>query len=156
MVNASKGQKARQNSANLLTQKRLECRSNGSGSPVTPRQQFLMDRLAATEQTAKKHEKHATNLASENMVLKENNQSLVESVDNLSRKLHNKSRQANRAKITSEELRQELCRSKHARTIQAGRLRHRKETSIEKALKEARDRQAMDEGKARYIHGEVA
>ncbi|KAF8892405.1 hypothetical protein CPB85DRAFT_1482410 [Mucidula mucida] len=138
MVNASKGQKARQNSANLLTQKRLECRSNGSGSPVTPRQQFLMDRLAATEQTAKKHKKHATNLASENMVLKENNQSLVESVDNLSRKLHNKSCQANHAKITSEELRQELRCSKHAHTIQAGRLRHRKETSIEKALKEAR------------------
>ncbi|KAJ7655907.1 hypothetical protein B0H17DRAFT_1146300 [Mycena rosella] len=76
--------------------------------------------------------------ASDNAGLKENNDLLVARADDLGRRLHNKTRQANRARVSADTLRDALGRSKHARAIQAGRLERRKRDGIEKALTEVR------------------
>ncbi|KAK6996436.1 hypothetical protein R3P38DRAFT_2565678, partial [Favolaschia claudopus] len=116
-----------------MTQKRLAKRviPHSPGSPVTPRRRFLMDRLASVE-------RKAAALTSENIRLRENNDSLSTRAENLGRKLHNKTRQATRARASANELRAELNCSKHARAIQAGRLTRRKTDGIQKALKQAR------------------
>ncbi|KAF8193551.1 hypothetical protein K438DRAFT_1969460 [Mycena galopus ATCC 62051] len=90
-----------------------------------------MARLAAVEG-------EASALVSQNTKLKENNDVLVAHADNLGRKLHNKTRQANRARASVELLRTDLRRSKHSRIVQAGRLGRRKKDGIRKALHDAR------------------
>ncbi|KAK6987769.1 hypothetical protein R3P38DRAFT_3445906 [Favolaschia claudopus] len=77
-------------------------------------------------------------MESENSSLKENNEALVSRADELARRLHNKSRQANRARLSADGLRAELNRSKHARAVQAVRLGRRKTDGIGKAMKLAR------------------
>ncbi|KAK6992055.1 hypothetical protein R3P38DRAFT_2571637 [Favolaschia claudopus] len=100
-------------------------------SPVTPRKQLLLERMAALEH-------RMATMESENSSLKENNEALVSRADELARRLHNKSRQANRARLSADGLRAELNRSKHARAVQAVRLGRRKTDGIGKAMKLAR------------------
>ncbi|KAJ7610542.1 hypothetical protein DFH06DRAFT_1148087 [Mycena polygramma] len=104
---------------------------SSAGSPVSPRRQLLMDRIAALEFKA-------AALTSENTNLKENNESLVSRADDLGRQLHNKSRQAIRARVSAGTLRAALKRSKHARVVQTGRLNRRKRDGIAKAMHDAR------------------
>ncbi|KAJ7872281.1 hypothetical protein B0H14DRAFT_3438961 [Mycena olivaceomarginata] len=127
------GNGGRRANAYNMTKKRLAARQkqDSSASPVTPRRQLLMDRLASVERKA-----HA--LASENAQFKENYDALSTRADDLGRKLHNKSRQANRARASANKLRAELNRLKHSRIVQAGRLDRRKVDGIGKAMKQAR------------------
>jgi hypothetical protein len=83
-------------------------------------------------------ESRAAALESENTSLKENNEQLGSHANELAQRLHNKSRQATRARVSADELRADLNRSKHARVVQAGRLERRKTDGIGKAMKEAR------------------
>jgi predicted nucleotide-binding protein (sugar kinase/HSP70/actin superfamily) len=70
--------------------------------------------------------------------LKENIDVLVSRADDLGRRLHNKTRQAIRARASSAKLRGDLIRSKHTRAVQTGRLGRRKADGIRKALLDAR------------------
>ncbi|KAJ7655484.1 hypothetical protein B0H17DRAFT_1146421 [Mycena rosella] len=110
------------NAANM-TRRRADARLLSAASSVTPRRQALMDRVTALEATA-------TKFASDNAGLKDNNDLLVARADDLGRRLHNKTRQANRARVSADTLRDALGRSKHARAIQAGRLERRKRDGI--------------------------
>lgn len=116
-----------------MTKKRVAMRSihESPDSPVTPRRRRLMDRLASVEEKA-------ADLASENVRLHENIDALSSRSEDLGRKLHNKLRQATRARVSTDRLRAELRRSKHARAVQAGRLARRKSDGVSKAMKQAR------------------
>ncbi|KAJ7697987.1 hypothetical protein B0H14DRAFT_2649634 [Mycena olivaceomarginata] len=115
-----------------MRQKLAETRykSAGNGSPVTPRRQLLMDRVASLEATT-------AALTTENTAMRENIDVLVSRADDLGRRLHNKTRQAIRARASSAKLRGDLIRSKHTRAVQAGRLERRKTDGIRKALLDA-------------------
>ncbi|KAJ7887849.1 hypothetical protein B0H14DRAFT_3430467 [Mycena olivaceomarginata] len=90
-----------------------------------------MDRVTSLEATT-------ATLTTENTALKENIDALVSCTNDLGRRLHNKTRQAIRARASSAKLRGDLIRLKHTRAVQAGRLGHRKADGIRKALLDAR------------------
>ncbi|KAJ6552438.1 hypothetical protein DFH09DRAFT_925151 [Mycena vulgaris] len=90
-----------------------------------------MDRIAVLEA-------RTTKLTSENVQLKENHDALAVRVDDLGRKVHNKTRQANRARVSADTLRAALGRTKHAHAVKAGLLERRKRDGIGKALRVAR------------------
>ncbi|KAJ7075018.1 hypothetical protein B0H15DRAFT_956907 [Mycena belliarum] len=90
-----------------------------------------MDRLAAVQS-------QADSLATKNRELRDKNKHLVTRTDDAARKLHNKARQATRARTAADGLRAELNRSKHARAVQTGRFLRRKHDGIVRAMTNAK------------------
>ncbi|KAJ7788427.1 hypothetical protein B0H14DRAFT_2628319 [Mycena olivaceomarginata] len=136
-----------------MRQKLAETRrkSAGNGSPVTPRRQLLMDRVASLEATT-------AALTTDNTELKENIDVLVSRANDLGRRLHNKTRQVIRARGSSAKLRGDLIHSKRTRAVQAGRLGRRKADGIRKALLDvqAEPNKHWMKGKRRDFHRERA